>query len=428
MTAPSTGNPGVDCYWYNGSDFSTDNLIHHEILERTRTLVIDSRIKDLSPQHCSRMLFILNPRTSGIHTFGVTACGNTSIRVDGRTILQHDGFADVRVEYIMQPGDFEVRATIEMEAGHEYEVVVDTLSTLATPPSPVFTMAPQATQVGFCENLPSCITPEISALASQCDVALIFTANNKEYESESFDRQSMDLSPLQNDLVSTVAQNAPKSILFNQTGSPINMMPWIDHVDAIFQCWFVGQEVGNALADLLSGDCNPSGKLPVTFPRRIEDSPSFGNFPTDEALQVQYKEGLEMGYRARRHPTPLFPFGHGLSYTRFEFSDFHVDVESPTDVCVVVNVANVGAVAGHEVVQVYVDGVLKGFAKVYLRQAENKDVRMSLDKYAFSEWDCMVGSWVVNSRGYKIDIRRDANTVISSVTHVIDQQSMWRGL
>jgi beta-glucosidase len=432
MTAPSTGKPGVDCYWYNGWEFSTDHLIHLEILETTRTLVIDSRISGLSPEHCNRMHFILKPQSTGTHTFGLTASGKSIIRVDGRVILQHDGFTDVRVEYVMQPGDFEQRATIDMQAGKGYDIVIDTLSTTAPPPSPIFAMAPQATQVGFFENLFSCITPDVSKLATECDVAIIFTANNKEYESESFDRSSMHLSPLQNDLINTVARNAPKSIVVNQTGSPIDMCPWIDSVDAILQCWYAGQEVGNALADLLSGDCSPSGKLPVTFPRRIEDSPSYDNFPKDiSETQVWYKEGVEMGYRARspNRPLPLFPFGYGLSYTQFGYRNFHlVELESPVDVNVFVTVANVGPVPGHEVVQVYVDGVLKEFSKIYLSPGGEKEVRVSLDKYAWSEWDSSIGSWVIHGRGYEVDIRRDANTVVSSLIHMIDQYSTWRGL
>ncbi|KAJ6013249.1 hypothetical protein N7540_007840 [Penicillium herquei] len=429
MTAPSTGKPGVDCYWYNGWEFNGD-IIHHEILETTRTLVIDSRIKKLLPKHCNRMHFILKPKSSGVHTFGVTASGRSIIRVNDQVIVQHNGFTDVRVEYVMQPGDFEERATIEMEAGEEYQVVIDTFSTTAPPPSPVFKMAPQATQVGFSENLSSSITSEISALAKECDVALVFTANNKEYESESFDRQSMDLSPQQNDLISTVARNARKSILINQTGSPISM-PWIDDVDAILQCWYAGQEVGNALADLLSGDSNPSGKLPVTFPARIENSPSFGNFPTDANLQIRYEEGLKMGYRARDSPLPLFAFGHGLSYTQFEVKNLHLKPlsgHSKVDLNVMVTVTNKGLVAGHETVQVYVDGVLKGFSKTFLNQGESKEVQVRLDKYAFSEWDVKIGAWVIQNRAYEVDIRRDANTMLDSSTYTIDEYSTWNGV
>jgi beta-glucosidase len=271
MRRISDNKPGVDCYWYNGSVFG-ENLVHHETLETTRTLLIEPRIKELKQRHCSRMDCILTPETTGRHVFGVTACGATVLKVDGAEIISHPGFEDVKVEYILQPGDFEVRANVNMVGGREYHIVIDTLSTTAPNPSPVFTMAPQATQVGFYENLDSPASAEISKIASDCDISIVFTGNNKEYESESFDRDSMSLSPLQDEFVSIVAETAPKTVVINQTGALITM-PWLGQVDVILQCWFAGQEVGNAVADVISGVVSRSGKLPVTFPKRIEDSP-----------------------------------------------------------------------------------------------------------------------------------------------------------
>ncbi|KAL3484523.1 glycoside hydrolase superfamily [Aspergillus germanicus] len=118
MRALSNGQPGVDCYWYNGWTIG-ENQIYHEVLESTRTLVIEPRISELEPTHCSRMAFILKPQTSGTHAFGVTACGKCVLRVDDEAILEHTGFTDVRVEYVMQPGDFEVRKNMDMVAGRE---------------------------------------------------------------------------------------------------------------------------------------------------------------------------------------------------------------------------------------------------------------------------------------------------------------------
>ncbi|KAL4862362.1 glycoside hydrolase superfamily [Aspergillus spectabilis] len=323
MTTISDGKPGVDCYWYNGWKIG-ENQIHHEVLESTRTLVIESSISELAPTHCSRMEFILKPTTSGTHTFGVTACGTCVLTS-------------------CNPATFEVRKALEMSAGREYRVTIDTDSTTAASPSPIFKVTPQATQVGFYENLNNPINKKTTSLAANSDISIIFTANNKEYESESFDRTSMSLSPLQDSLVSTVAKAAPKSVLVNQTGSPISM--WVDDIDAILQCWYGGQEVGNALVDIISGEIN-------------------------QKMEVRYEEGLEMGYRARNKPPPLFPFGFGLSYTRFRFSA--VSLGKPAGpfsqggiVTVTTTVTNDGPVRGKEVVQVYVDGVLKGFQKAY---------------------------------------------------------------
>lgn len=429
MVAPSTGQPGVDCFWYNGWVLG-ENQVHHEILETTRTLVIESRISELQPKHCSRMSFLLRPQTTGLHTFGVTACGKSVLRVDGKVLLEHSGFEDSRVEYVMQPGDFEEQADIYMTSGCAYEVNIDTLSTTAPSPSPIFNITPQATSVGFYENLNTPIDQDLQQLASESDVAIIFTANNKEYESESFDRSSLSLSPLQDELIRSVAGAAHKSILVNQTGSPISM-PWIDEVDSILQCWYAGQEVGNALADIISGDINPSGKLPVTFPRRIEDTPSFVNFPTDQNMEIRYEEGLGMGYRARSKPSPLFPFGYGKSYTDFRLEGLTIESItglSVADLKVTTTITNIGPVAGREAVQVYVDGVLKAFKKVLLTPGESRIVEVTLDKYAFSKWTSKEGSWIIESRAYNIELRQDANTVVASTAYTVETSLSWNGL
>jgi beta-glucosidase len=429
MTTVSNGQLGLDCHWYNGWEFG-ENEIYHEILETTRTLVIESRIKELKAKHCSRMDFILHPRTTGTHTFGVTACGESVLRVDGKEIVRHAGFPDCRVEYVMQPGDFEVRGNVDVVAGQEYHVTIDTLSTTAPSPSPIFDITPQATSVGFYENLNTINSQEISTLAAECDVSFVFTANNKEYESESFDRSSMSLSPLQDQLITMVATSASKTVLVNATGSPITM-PWIDDVDAILQCWYAGQEIGNALACVISGEVSPSAKLPVTFPKCIEDSPSFGNFPTDKNMEIRYAERGNMGYRARNQPTPLFPFGYGLSFTEFEFNDLALKRQSsaePTDVIISTRITNTGSRSGREVMQIYIDGILKGFNKVFLNPGETQKVEVFLDKYAFSEWDTESGSWVVQARTYSIELRSDANKIVSLVTYNLMTSMSWNGL
>lgn len=429
MVAPTTRQPGVDCFWYNGWVVG-ENPVHHEILETTRTLVIDARISELQPKHCNRMRFLLRPEATGLHTFGVTSCGKSVLRVDGKVLLEHSGFDDCRVEYVMQPGDFEERADIYMNAGCAYEVTIDTLSTTAPSPSPIFDITPQATSVGFYENLDTPIDQTLQQLASECDIAIIFTANNEEYESESFDRSSLSLSPLQDELIRAVASKAPKSILVNQTGSPISM-PWNDDVDSIIQCWYAGQEVGNALADIISGDINPSGKLPVTFPLHIEDTPSFGNFPTDQNMRVRYEEGLEMGYRARSKPAPLFPFGYGMSYADFSLQGLIIKSTpglSAVDLTVAATVKNIGLVAGRQVVQVYVDGVLKGFQKVFLTSGESRVVELTLDKYAFSKWSPKERSWIIEARTYSIELREDANTVVASTTYNVEASFSWNGV
>lgn len=211
-------------------------------------------------------------------------------------------------------------------------MTTDTLSTTAPSPSRIFDVTPQATLVGFDEYQNTPFYQRLQQLASESDIAIMFTANNKEYQSGLVDRSSSFLSLLQDELIRVVASTAPRSVLANQMRSPISM-PWIDDVDYILQCWYAGQEVGNALVDIISGNVNPSGKLPVTFPLHIEDTPSFGNFPTDQNVRVRYEEGLEMGCRARSKPTLLFSFGYEKSYTDFSWQG--LTIKTTTSVSVV---------------------------------------------------------------------------------------------
>lgn len=159
-----------------------------------------------------------------------------------------------------------------------------------------------------------------AALAAAADVALVFAGLSGEWESEGFDRPDMDLPGLQNELIERVAAANARTVVVLNTGSP-STMPWLDKVAALVQAWYPGQECGNAIADVLFGDVTPSGKLPQTFPVRLEDNPAYINYPGENG-KVYYGEGLFVGYRyyERKRIAPLFPFGFGLSYTTFSYS------------------------------------------------------------------------------------------------------------
>lgn len=390
----ATGEPGLDCFWYNGWTFG-ENQILHERLEKTRTLVIDPRIKNLESKHCTRMSYTLTPQSSGTHVFGITANGETRLYVNDAEVLYHSGFHDTKVEYIMQPGRFEKRASLAVEGGKAYQIRIDTLSTISPPlPPPAFQIAPQATQAGFFENLEWFDMPELEELARASDISIIFTGNTKEFESESFDREQLGLSLTQDSMVSTIAAASSKTVVVNQTGSPISMS-WFDSVDVVLQCWFARMEVGNATANIISGRVNPSGRLSMTFPRCIEDVPAAANFPADENLDIRYAEedrvGYRAGYRALRGekpaPAPLFVFGHGLSYADFEYSNFRLKrkIVDKLAVEVSVDIKNVSSRTGKEIVQVYVDGLLKAFVKPLLEAGTVETVSILLDRRSFCE-------------------------------------------
>ena len=222
----------------------------------------------------------------------------------------------------------------------------------------------------------------------------------------------------QDRLVEAVLQANPRTVIVNQSGSPVGM-PWADRAPAILQAWYQGQEAGNALADVLFGKDNPCGKLPTTFPKQLEDNPAFGNWP-GENLNVRYEEGVFVGYRhyEKNGIAPLFPFGHGLSYTSFAYSDAQIDgsvLKGERDVLTVsLDVRNTGTVAGAEVVQVYVyappagvprpEKELKAFTKVRLEAGQSEEVHLKLDKHAVGFYDMESGAWKAEAGTYEVQI------------------------
>ncbi len=250
-------------------------------------------------------------------------------------------------------------------------------------------------------------------LAARSDVALVFVGMPEGFESEGYDRPHMRLPGAQDELVQAVLKANPNTVVILNAGSPVEM-PWADEVPAILEAYYPGQEGGNAVAKILFGEINPSGKLTVTFPHRLEDTPAFINYPGDR--KVYYGEGIFVGYRYydKKKMDPLFPFGHGLSYTTFAYENLTVPSEAAKGqtVQVQVTVRNTGKRAGKEVVQIYVSDLqsslprppkeLKGFAKVELQPGEAKTVSFELDERAFAYYDPYQHRWVVEPGEFQI--------------------------
>lgn len=236
-------------------------------------------------------------------------------------------------------------------------------------------------------------------LASRSDVAVVVVGLTSEWEGEGFDREDLRLPNGQDRLVSEVAAVQPNTVVVTVAGSAIEM-PWVDEVSAILHTWYLGQEGGLAVADVLFGYQDPSGRLPVTFPADSRQHPGLLNYP-GEAGRVRYGEGVYVGYRAydRLGLDPLFPFGHGMSYTSFVLESASASA-SKTGVTIAGRLANVGERNGTEVVQVYalhVGGVerkLVGFAKVRLNAGEAVDIEISIAPDLLRWWDPSSHDWV----------------------------------
>jgi beta-glucosidase len=223
----------------------------------------------------------------------------------------------------------------------------------------------------------------------------------------------MKLTGAQEPLIRAVAQANPNTVVVLNVGAPVTM-PWIEAVDAVVLAYYPGQEGGHALADLLFGDVNPSGKLTVTFPKRLEDNPAYIHYPGGK--DVHYGERFYVGYRYydTKLIEPLFPFGHGLSYTEFNYSELALPqtVKKGEKFQVMVTIENTGEVFGQEVIQLYIRDIetsvlrplkeLKGFEKLGLAPGESKIVTFDLDTRALSYFDDHVHQWVAKKGMFEV--------------------------
>jgi beta-glucosidase len=245
----------------------------------------------------------------------------------------------------------------------------------------------------------------------------------------------------QDELAAAVLTANPRTIVINFSGSPV-AMPWAPKAATILQAWFLGSELGNGLADVLLGKVNPSGKLPVTFPLTLEQNPSYDNFPGDANWTIRYEEGLFVGYRyyATRGVDPLFSFGHGLSYTTFEYTELTVSAQTYTPPAhrVSLSVSNSGNLPGDAVVQLYISPLsrrvvspvreLKGFAKLNgLQPGEVRPVELPLLPEHLSYWDEGRKSWIVEKGNYKVSIGHSSTSMAIETEITVDREYECRG-
>lgn len=269
--------------------------------------------------------------------------------------------------------------------------------------------------------------------AKAADVAVIFAGLPDAFESEGFDRSHMRMPDCQNHLISEIAKVQPNVVVVLHNGSPVEM-PWLDEVKGVVESYLGGEAVGGAQCDILFGKVNPSAKLAETFPYKLEDNPSFltGFGSGDE---VVYSEGIFVGYRYydKKKMPVMFPFGYGLSYTTFEYSNMKVSdkiMDDSKTLTVKLDVTNSGTVAGKEIVQLYVADLestairpvkeLKNFEKVYLEPGETKTVTMTLDKRAFAYYEPRIKDWYVEGGEFEIMAGKSSRDIVLSekITYV----------
>lgn len=285
------------------------------------------------------------------------------------------------------------------------------------------------------------LVEEAVKAAKDADIAVVFAGLPESFESEGYDRNHMRLPACQNELIEAVTAANPNTIVVLHNGSPVEM-PWADRVKGIIETYLGGDAVGAATVNILFGEVNPSGRLAETFPKKLEDNPSY-LFYFGEQDNVEYREGVFVGYRyyETKKAEVLFPFGYGLSYTTFDYSNLklsrtELDSEAET-LTVSVDVTNTGSMEGKEVVQLYVSphkGViirpikeLKGFTKLHLLPGETKTATFVLDKRSFAYWSMNINGWHVESGKYDIVIGKNSHDDVLRQTIAVKGVKLFAG-
>ncbi|GAB1524361.1 hypothetical protein RhiTH_007515 [Rhizoctonia solani] len=451
------GEPGYDIEWFNEDPVQNPDAkrVHYNRGTTSFAFFNDNLpTDDILHQECwATMTGIFTPDVTGKYEFGAAATGLVDVYVDGKKIIDNST-NPVPGHVFFMTGTVEVCNTVELTAGKPVEIKLQFTS-------PVAARARGFTQVGAgslsLEGRGGCRwgggrafqdeqgIKEAVDLAKKVDKVVLVVGLNNDWESEGYDRDNMELPRATNRLVSAVLEANKNTAVVVISGTPVSM-PWADTASTILQSFYSGGEAGHGLADVLFGKVNPSSRLPLSFPVRDEDTPSYLNFPGQNG-KVLYAEGVFVGYRhyLTYKKKVLFPFGHGLSYTQFEHSNLKLSgkIGKDSTVSVSVTVKNTGKLAGRDVVQVYVRDIvsrldrpvkeLKGFAKSSLLDpGKSETVTISLDKYAFAYFDDWAGEgrdgeglWVAEAGDFEVIVSSTSEDAGISSGITLEQSFEW---
>ena len=418
-------NDGFKVEFYNGQDFE-GSPIETKILKGNKFWAMGGFGLDIVAQSERPSLSVrfsgeLQPEHSGEYNFEIFSIGPSKLSINGENLIDNWSSQEPGDAFFGM-GSAPKREKIKFEKGKTYSLEVEYKWEGRFP----------AVQIGMQPPDQFDLMEEAINLAKEADAVVLIAGTNSDWETEGNDRANLDLPSNQNELIETICKLNKNTVVVLNTGSPCEM-PWIDNVNAILQCWFPGQEFGNSLADILIGKVNPSGKLPTTFPKKLSDTPAYSTYPGKD-LQMDYEEGLFIGYRwyDRESIEPLFPFGHGLSYTSFEYSNLRaIPPKGDSSVAAFeVDITNTGDVAGKEVLQGYItvnksqierpQKELKKFEKISLESGETKKVKFELSEKDLSFWSTENNAWQVEPAEYLFSIG-------ASATDIKDSVSVWLG-
>jgi len=361
--------------------------------------IVDSKFKakDTSITQHITMSAKIKPLTTGLHQLKVETLGGFQLKINDEVVIKHEDSVGSSADISVLSHD------ISLKAGESYSFEIEYDG------RDCFTLGWDAPGELFSSEA------EYIAAAKKADAVIYFGGLSHGDDRESIDRPDMKLPNSQDEIISKLVNANEKTIIFLVAGSAVEM-PWVEQANAIVWGWYGGMEAGHAFADILTGDVNPSGKMPITLPARLEDTApiALNDYNPKESL---YTEGVFIGYRwfEQQKIKPTFVFGHGLSYTNFDLTDIALSAENITTdevITVTATVKNTGDVAGAEVVQLYLHDIessverpvkeLKGFDKVYLAPGESKKISISLNTRDLSFWDVNTNDWLAEAGKFEV--------------------------
>ncbi|KAL5529382.1 hypothetical protein ACEPAG_5367 [Sanghuangporus baumii] len=449
MLMTNDGEPGWLCTFYNCDETGVFmEPIAKYVLNDTRVKVNDFLPDGLGEEWGLMLEGLLSVEKDVFFEFGLAVSGRAKLFINGELTI--DNWTHQRSgDFFYGQGTVEEKVTVPLLASGPITVKVIYINSPAESHNQERDLSQPALmrglRLGGAEKIDESLAiKEASDLAANCDAAIVVCGLTPEWESEGFDRSGLDLPRRQNELIKLVGKANRRTVVVVQAGSAVNMEPWVNDIDGIVCAWYLGNEAGNAIADILLGKVNPCGKLPFTIPKRIEDIPSYLSFGSENG-EVVYREDLFVGYKyyQARRISPLFAFGHGLSYSSFSLSDLKITISCPSNenfaAEVTVKVVNTGSVLGSEVVQAYIDlpsnGTttpklqLRGFTKVRDLEPGSSEVGViKLDKYAVSFWDSPRNAWRVIAAKYHVRVGTSSDNLPLEGSFDIETEFSWTGL
>jgi len=410
--------------YFNGDQFE-ESLLLEERLTGSKFWVFEGFAKDViskeeRPNISVKFSCTYKPDISGLHEFEVFGIGKCRLLIDGDELIDNWTSSDPG-EAFFTFGSASKKGIANFQKGKAYKIEVQYHFEGSFPAVYIGCQAPDEVDI-FQEAL---------EIASHADEVILIAGTNSDWETEGNDRADFNLPANQNKLIEAILETNQNTVVVINTGSPIHM-PWEKKAKAIIQTWFAGQEFGNALVDILSGKVNPSGKLPTTFPVRIEDTPAYKNYPGNN-LQMNYDEKLLVGYRwyEVKSIRPLFCFGHGLSFTNFNYQNLEVTTDSDFVVTCNFEIQNIGDISGLEIAQCYVSfasplpgepcKTLQGFVKEEIDANELKKVEIKLGPRNFSYWSVETNTWQIREGSYHILIGSSSENILLQASINLEQ-------